>query len=100
MRDIRERLIEISFNSTFWMDLSAIGLRFVDEGLLERPGLVAFISTLSKCTRSWRSSPYLPSATTIWHLFRQTADAWHADNGPAIGQRSTIDLQKLLPVGA
>ena len=38
MRDIHDRLIEISFNSTFWLELSAIGLllKFVDEGLLDR----------------------------------------------------------------
>ena len=109
MRDIHDRLIEISFNSTFWLELSAIGLllKFVDEGLLDRTRFGRFFSTSWRHTRSWKSSPCLASATTIQPFLStcstsagSTADAWFADNGAAIGQRSTIDLQKLLPVGA
>ena len=109
MRDIHDRLIEISFNSTFWMELSAIGilLRFVDEGLLDRTrfGRIHFHTIeahaeLEKIALSTKRNNHLPFLEYLFDLGRQTADAWLADKGPAIGQRSTIDLQKLLPVGA
>ena len=37
VREIHDRLVEISFNAAFWLELSALGviLRFVDEGLLD-----------------------------------------------------------------
>ena len=34
----------------------------------------------------------------LFDLGRKTMDAWWADNGASIGQRSTVDLQRLLPV--
>lgn len=109
MRDIHDRLIEISFNATFWMELSAIGLllRFVDEGLLDRArfGRILFHTieahaVLEEIAMSSKRNNYSAFLEYLFDLGRQTADAWFADKGTAIGQRSTIDLQKLLPVGA
>jgi hypothetical protein len=93
----------------FWMELSAIGLllKFVDEGLLDRArfGRIHFHTIeahaeLEKIALSTKRNNHLPFLEYLFDLGRQTADAWLADKGPAIGQRSTIDLQKLLPVGA
>ena len=36
----------------------------------------------------------------VLDLARKTADQWFRKHGDAIGRRSTIDLQQLLPVGA
>jgi NTE family protein len=109
MRDIQDRLIEISFNSTFWLELSAIGLllRFVDEGLLDRARfgrlhfhVIEAHPELEKIALSTKRNNYMAFLEYLFDLGRQTADAWLAEKGPALGQRSTIDLQKLLPVGA
>ena len=108
MRDIHDRLIEISFNSTFWLELSAIGLllKFVDEGLLDRARFGRFFfhvmeahAELEELALSSKRNTHSAFLEYLFNLGRQTADAWFADNGAAIGQRSTIDLQKLLPVG-
>src|SRR5271166_4076890 len=103
MRDIHDRLIEISFNSAFWLELSAIGLllKFVDEGLLDRTrfGRIHFHAIeahaeLEKIALSTKRNNYSAFLEYLFDLGRQTADAWLADKGSEIGQRSTIDLQK------
>jgi hypothetical protein len=33
----------------------------------------------------------------LFDLGRQTCDAWLAQNADALGERSTVDLQELLP---
>jgi hypothetical protein len=38
-----------------------------------------------------------PLLEYLFNLGRQTGDAWIAQNGVALGQRSTMDLQQLLP---
>ena len=40
---------------------------------------------------------YPPLLEYLFNLGRQTCDAWIAQNGDALGQRSTMDLQQLLP---
>ncbi len=108
MRDIQDRLIEISFNSTFWLELSAIGvlLKFVDEGLLDRARfdrlhfhIIEAHPEFEKIALSTKRNNYSAFLEYLFDLGRQTADAWLAENGPALGQRSTIDLQMLLPAG-
>jgi NTE family protein len=107
-REIHDRVTEISFNSTFWLELSALGviLKFVDEGLLDRErfGRIFFhaieaSSELEKIAASTKLDNSPAFLEFLFNLGRQTADAWFPLNGAAIGQRSTIDLQKLLPVG-
>ena len=109
VREIHDRLVEISFNAAFWLELSALGviLRFVDEGLLD-PGRFGRINfhgieanvELEKLAMSSKRNSYAAFLDYLFDLGRQTADAWFASHAEAIGQRSTIDLQKLLPVGA
>lgn len=107
-REIHDRVTEISFNSTFWLELSALAvvLRFVDEGLLDRErfGRIFFhaieaSSHLEKIAASTKLDNSPAFLGFLFDLGRKTADAWFARNEAAIGQRSTIDIQKLLPVG-
>jgi NTE family protein len=106
-REIADRVTEIGFNSCFWLELAAIGqiLRFVDEGLLERErfGRILFhaIEASALIEKFPHSSKINNHAGFIQHLFElgsETADKWIAKNGDHLGERSTIDLQKLLPV--
>jgi len=82
----------------------AVILRFVEEGLLDRErfGRVLFhgIEASSIMETLAMSSKLNNSPALLEYLFdlgRKTADAWWAEHGAAIGQRSTADLQKLLP---
>lgn len=109
MRDIFDRTVEISQNSTFWLELSALAvvLRFVAEGLLDaaRFGRIRFHGIeaspiMEKFPVSSKLNNYAALLEYLFDLGRQTGDAWLAQYRAAIGQRSTIDLQQLLPVGA
>ena len=46
---------------------------------------------------SSRLNNYPPLLEYFFNLGRQTGDAWFAQNGGALGQRSTMDVQQLLP---
>jgi NTE family protein len=109
VRDIHDRLIEISFKCAFWLKLSALGviLKFVDEGLLDpaRFGRIFFHAIepsgeLEELALSSKRNNYAAFLEYLFDLGRKTAATWLAEKGAAIGQRSTIDLQKLLPVEA
>jgi hypothetical protein len=107
--EIQDRMKEIGFNTAFWLELSAFAviLRFVDQGLLdpERFGRIRFhvieahdhLEKIAPSTKLNNSPAFL---RFLFDLGRRTADEWFAGYREAIGQRSTIDLQKLLPVGA
>jgi NTE family protein len=106
VREINDRITEIIFNSTLMLELGTLAmiLRFVDEGLLDRErfGRVFFhgIEASSIMETLATSSKLNNSPALLEYLFdlgRKTAEAWWADHGAAIGQRSTVDLQKLLP---
>ena len=45
-------------------------------------------------------SRYPPLLAYLFDLGRQAGGAWIAEHGDALGQRSTIDLDRLLPVNA
>jgi len=107
-REIHDRVTEVGFNTTFWMELSAIGviLKFVEEGLLDRErfGRILFhvieaSSELEKIASSTKLDNSPAFLEFLFNLGRDTADSWLALHGEEIGRRSTIDLQKLLPVG-
>jgi len=107
VRGIHDRVLEISFNSTFWMELSAIGiiLRLMDQGLLDRErfGRIHFHAIeasgeLEKLASSSKLNNYRAFLEFLFDTGRATADAWMARHGASIGERSTIDLRKLLPV--
>jgi NTE family protein len=105
--EIIDRLLEISFNSTFWLELSALGFlsKLIDEGHLDRGRFGRFLfhtieasSVMEKFPTSSKANNYPAMLEYLFDLGRQTADAWFAHHGKDIGQRSTFDLQKLLPV--
>ena len=105
-REIADRVVEIGFNSCFWLELAALGLllRFVEEGILERErfGRILFhaIEASALIEKYPHSSKINNHAGFLNHLFergRETADDWLAENGIHLGEKSTIDLQKLLP---
>jgi NTE family protein len=100
-------LLEISFNSTFWLELSALGFlsKLIDEGHLDRARFGRFLfhiieasSLMERFPASSKANNYPALLKYLFDLGRQTADAWFARHGTDIGNRSTFDLQKLLPV--
>ena len=105
--EIIDRLLEISFNSTFWLELSALGFlsKLVDEGHLDRGRFGRFLfhtieasSLVEKFPSSSKANNYPAMLEYLFDLGRQTADDWFVRRGSDIGRRSTFDLQKLLPV--
>ena len=108
-RDIHDRVTELSFNTTFWMELSAIGaiLQLVEDGELDRErfGRIFFhaieaseqLEQIPPSTKLNNAPEFLKY---LFNLGRATAERWIAKNGADIGLRSTVDLTKLLPVGA
>ena len=106
-RDVHDRVTELSFNTTFWMELSALGaiLALVKEGELDakRFGRIFFHAIeasehLEKIPPSTKLNNAMAFLDYLFGLGRASADRWLEANGAEIGQRSTIDLTKLLPV--
>jgi NTE family protein len=103
LRDIYSRTVEISHNSTFWLEMGAIAvvLRFVDEGRSPfrrmRFHIIEASPIMEKFPMSSKLNNYPPLLEYLFNLGRQTCDAWIAQNGDALGQRSTMDVQQLLP---
>ena len=103
VRDIFNRTVEISHNSTFWLELGAIAvvLRFVDEARSPfgraRFHIIEASPIMEKFPMSSKLNNYPPLLEYLFNLGRQTADAWIAQNGDALGQCSTLDVQQLLP---
>jgi NTE family protein len=107
MRDIFDRTVEISQNSTFWLELSAVAvvLRLVDQGLIDRTQLgrirfhgIEASPAMEEFPTSSKLNNYPALLEYLFDLGRQAGDAWLVQNETAIGQRSTIDLRQLLPV--
>jgi NTE family protein len=106
-RDIINRINEISFNSTFMLELAAIA--FIDD-LLEagavdssryRPLLIHKIEAHATLSTFGASSKMNNDPTFLRHLHeigRKAADAWIKDNLDSVGKRSTIDLSALVPL--
>lgn len=101
--DIVNRTIEISHNSTFWLEIGAIAvvLRFAGEGRSPfkrlRFHIIEASSIMEKLPMSSKLNNYPPFLEHLFNLGRQTGDAWIAKNGDALGLRSTMDVQQLLP---
>jgi NTE family protein len=104
LNQINDRIVEIGFNSTFWLEMAAIAvvLMLQDEGVptirtffhcIEAPPELAKLASSSKMNTDPAFLEYL------FQMGRQTADAWLAENSAAVGQRSTFDLKALLPPG-
>jgi NTE family protein len=107
LREIFERATEISFNSAFWLELGAGAAvaRLAQHGLLDlralgnpRYHIIEAGPLMEKFPMSSKSNNYPPMLEYLHDLGRQTADSWMAQNGDALGLRSTLDLQQLLPM--
>ena len=108
-REIHDRVTELSFNTTFWMELSAIGviLSLVEEGLLDRKrfGRIFFHAIeasehLEKIPPSTKMNNAPAFLDYLFNLGRATAEQWLDMRGADVGQRSTIDPTRLLPVAS
>jgi NTE family protein len=107
LRAIFERATEISFNSAFWLELTAGAAvaRLGHHGLLDlralgnpRYHIMEAGPLMEKFPMSSKSNNYLPMLGYLHDLGWQTADSWMAQNEDALGLRSTLDLQQLLPM--
>jgi len=108
-REIQDRVTELSFNTSFWMELSALGaiLQLVEEGELDRErfGRIFFHAIeasehLEKIPHSTKLNNARAFLDYLFALGRTTADEWIAERGADVGRKSTVDLTKLLPVSA
>jgi NTE family protein len=106
-RDIADRIDEISFNSTFMLELSTIA--FIDElletGALDarrfRPLLLHGIDGGAKLGKLGASSKMNnhPSFLRYLHGYgRDAADEWLKNHLHEIGKTSTVDLTALTPL--
>ena len=105
-RGIQDRVTELAFNTTFWMELSALGviMRFVEDGIVDRErfGRILFhciqaSDQLEKIPHSTKLNNAENFLTFLFDLGRRTADQWLAEHGEDIGRRATLDLTTLLP---
>lgn len=104
--EIQDRVTELSFNTTFWLEIGALAalLKLKDAGLLdhERFGRILFhiveaspeLEKIAASTKRNNSEPFL---LYLFGLGRKTAEEWFARHGEAIGARTTFDFKKLLP---
>jgi NTE family protein len=104
VRDIHDRVLEISFNAASWMEMAAVGmlLTFVEHGLLDRERFDRFrfhavlSSDLEKIPASSKLNNYPAFLEHLFDAGRRTGEAWFEEHGAALGKQSTINLQKLL----
>jgi NTE family protein len=104
-REIHDRVTELSFNTTYFLELAALGglLVLVEEGQLDRDRFGRFnmhcieaSELLEKIPPSTKLNNSPAFLEYLFDLGRSTADGWLARHGADIGQRSTIDLTKLV----
>ena len=106
-QQILDRMIEISFNSTCWLEHQALAgfLMLRDEAVPVPAGLRTFFHCieappeLEKLASSSKMNHDPAFLEYLFDMGRRTADAWLAENSAAIGQRSTFDLKAILPPG-
>jgi NTE family protein len=106
--DIQDRVTEVSFNSTFWLEVSYLGLLlklrnrgFLDDRFAKRIDRLNFhcieaSEHFEKMPFSTKRNNSLAFLEFLFDLGRTTAGEWLARNRDAIGQRSTLDLTKLV----
>jgi NTE family protein len=106
--DIQDRETEVSFNSTFWLEASFLGflmnLRsrgFLVDQLAQRVDRLNFhcieaSQHFEKMPFSTKRNNSLAFLEFLFDLGRTTAGEWLNQNRDAIGQRSTLDLTKLV----
>ena len=106
--DIQDRVTEVSFNSTFWLEASYLGLLlklrnrgFLDDRLAKRIDRLNFhcieaSQHFEKMPFSTKRNNSLALLEFLFDLGRTTAGEWLDRNREAIGKRSTLDLTKLV----
>jgi NTE family protein len=107
-REILDRLKEVSFNATFWLELSYLGLLltlkdrgFLDDRFAQRIDRLKF-----HCIEASQHFEKIPASTKLnnspaflkflFDLGRMTADEWLDGYRDAIGKRSTLDMTTLV----
>jgi NTE family protein len=104
-RDIADRIDEISFNSALLQDLRAIDFvtRLLDDNKLDktryRRMFVHMIATSDDIMRlgpSTKHNTSLPFLEDLRAKGYAAADFWIDAHGDALGQRSSLDLHKLV----
>lgn len=104
VRDIHDRVLEISFNAASWMEMAAVGmlLTFVEHGLLDRERFDRFrfhailSSDLEKIPASSKLNNYPAFLEHLFNAGRRIGEAWFAEHGVALGKQSSVNLQRLL----
>jgi NTE family protein len=103
LNDILNRTVEISHNSTFWLELGALAVvfRFVDEERSPfgdiRFHVIEASPIMERFPMSSKLNNYPPLLEYLFDLGRQTCDAWLGQHKDSLGQRSTMNVQHLLP---
>ena len=104
-RDIINRIDEISFNSSFMLELGAIA--FVEEilksGVSKAHRKLPFIHGIrDSALAGFGASSKMNNDPAFLHHLReigwQAADHWLSTDGKDIGSRSTVDLSHLIPM--
>jgi NTE family protein len=104
-RDIHDRTTELSFNTTFWLEMSVLGflLLLVEQSELERKRFGRFLfhfiephGELEKIAASTKLNASVAFLHYLFDLGRTAAHDWLAQHGEDIGKKSTIDLTKLV----
>jgi NTE family protein len=108
IRDIHDRVLEISFNAAFWLEMSALGvlLRLVEHGQLDRERfervrfhIIEASVEMERLASSSKLNTYPAFIAYLFELGRKAAEDWFASRGDKLGRESTLDLKALLPVG-
>lgn len=106
-REVHDRVTELAFNTTYFMELSALGfiLLLVEEGELDRErfGRIFFhcieaSDQLEKIPHSTKLNNAPAFLDFLFQLGRTTADEWIAKHSADIGCKSTVDLKNYLNV--
>jgi NTE family protein len=107
-REIQDRALEIGSNTSAWLELSALAVvqRLTDEGWLDRGrfGRILLhsieagpaVEPVSGSTRLNYSEGFL---AYLFDRGRMAVEDWLIAHRSDLGDRSTLDLQALLPVG-
>jgi NTE family protein len=88
--EIANRIDEISFNSTFMLELSAIA--FIDQLGIDGGSKLGKLGASSKINNDPAFLNYL------YGYGRESADAWLESNLHVVGKISTVDLSSLAPL--
>ena len=104
-REIHDRVTELSFNTTYFLELTALGaiLQLVEQGHLDRGRFGRFNI---HCIEASEHLEKIPPSTKLnnspaflkflFDLGRDTAEGWLARHATDIGHRSTVDLTQLV----